>query len=98
MKLRKCLSDEEDWEESKGRLFRTIAQLCTIALQNKLESKAKCSGLKRECDVNGSLESFKELVCNTNDSQDVLKMGQQPGTCPENDQPHGVFAVHQTKW
>ena len=68
IKLRKYLSDEEDWEESKGRLFRTIVQLCTIALQNKLESKAKHSDLKRKCDVNGSLELIKELVYSTDDT------------------------------
>ena len=62
IELRKCLSDEEDWEESKGGSFRTIVQLCTIALQNKLESEAKCSDLKKKCDVNGLLELIKELV------------------------------------
>ena len=84
IKLRKCLSDEEDWEESKGRSFRTIVQLCTIALQNKLESEAKCSDLKRECDVNGLLELIKELL--------------QPGTRPKNGQQHDDFALHWTKW
>ena len=75
IKLRKYLSDEEDWEESKGRLFRTIVQLCTIALQNKLESEVEHSDLKRKCDVNGSLELIMELVHSTNHSQEtILKM------------------------
>ena len=64
MKLRKNLSGKEDWEESKGGSFRTIVQLCTVALQNKLESEVKCSDFKK-CDANGSPELIKEVVHST---------------------------------
>ena len=64
MKLSKCLSAEEDWEESKGRLSRTFLQLCTPTLKNKPMGEAKFSHLEGNCHVNDplELESIKTVV------------------------------------
>ena len=37
IKLQKNWDNEEQWEESRGRLFRTILSICTAPLRNKLE-------------------------------------------------------------
>ena len=52
IKLKKCITDEEEWTESKGRLFRTVFQLCAPALQDKLDGDTKCEDLEKNHDVN----------------------------------------------
>ena len=66
--MKKCIADEEEWTKSKGRLFRTVFQLCTPALQNKLEGDTKYENLETNHDVNGLLESIKEVVYSTSES------------------------------
>ena len=56
IKLRKVWDDEEQWEESRGRLFRTVLSICTTPLRNKLEGDTKFNDLEKDCNVNGPLD------------------------------------------
>ena len=51
IKSRKVWDDEDQWEESRGRLFRTILSICTAPLCNKLAGESKFSDLEKDHDV-----------------------------------------------
>ena len=72
MQLRKQMDDQDEWNESKGRLFRTTINLCSRPLRNKLESDKKFTKLEEAHDVNGLLDLIKELVYSTDESQEPI--------------------------
>ena len=72
MQLRKQMDDQEEWIESKGRLFRTTINLCSRPLRNKLESDKKYQLLQDNHDINGLLDLIKELVYSTDESQEPV--------------------------
>ena len=72
MKLQKMIDDEEEWLESKGRLFRTVLSLRSRPLRNMMEGDKKYSKLLEDHDVNRLMDLIKELVYSTDESQELV--------------------------
>ena len=69
--LRKIDDKREEWLEAKGRLCRTVEQLCVIPLQNKVHDHPRCGEVQKKHDIIGLLDIIKELVYSTDDSQET---------------------------
>ena len=55
--------------EAKGRLCRTIEQLCIAPFQNKVCNHPRCEEAQMKHDTIGPLDIIKELVHSRDDSQ-----------------------------
>ena len=73
MMFKEKRTDKEEWEESKGRLFRSpVVQLCAPPMKNKLESDPKFTELQKEYNVVGLLDLIKDLVYSIDESQEPI--------------------------
>ena len=69
--LRKMDDQREEWLEAKGRLYRTMEQLCITPLQNKVYNHPRYEEVQKKHDIIGLLDIIKELVYSTDDSQET---------------------------